>query len=139
MQERVVVVIRELMKLQGVSIRQISAKIAEEHGGSALGYTQQINRILNDPKYEPSFATVEKILSALKFSMWQLPSNLKTIEARLDHLSDEISEIKDTITQISLAIEALNSDRITNPHNDIEPVRIQCDRPSQDKRVDLSQ
>ncbi|MBW4440706.1 MAG: XRE family transcriptional regulator [Plectolyngbya sp. WJT66-NPBG17] len=111
MQERVVVVIRELMKLQGVSIRQISAKIAEEHGGSALGYTQQINRILNDPKYEPSFTTVEKVLSALKFSMWQLPSNLKTIEARLDHLSDEISEIKDTISQICLSIESLSSDR----------------------------
>ncbi|MBE9008754.1 XRE family transcriptional regulator [Pseudanabaenaceae cyanobacterium LEGE 13415] len=128
MQERVVVVIRELMKLQGVSIRQISAKIAEEHGGSALGYTQQINRILNDPKYEPSFATVEKILSALKFSMWQLPSNLKTIEARLDHLSDEISEIKETIAQISLAIETLKSDQVSDRHNDIELAGTQSDR-----------
>ncbi|MGG6266130.1 helix-turn-helix domain-containing protein [Leptolyngbya sp. AN03gr2] len=138
MQERVVVVIRELMKLQGVSIRQISAKIAEEHGGSALGYTQQINRILNDPKYEPSFATVEKVLSALKFSMWQLPSNLKTIEARLDHLSDEISEIKETIAQISLAIETLHSNQISDRHNDIEPARIQYDRLQQDKQLDPS-
>lgn len=111
MQERVVVVIRDLMKLQGVSIRQISAKIAEEHGGSALGYTQQINRILNDPSYEPSFATVEKILSALKFSLWQLPSNLKTIESRLDQLGNEISEIKETIAQLCAAIEVLSSDR----------------------------
>jgi len=110
MQEKVVAVIRELMKLQEVSIRQISAKIAEEHGGSALGYTQQINRILNDSKYEPSFATVEKILSALKFSMWQLPSNLTTIEARLDHLNDEISEIKDAIAQLCVSIEALSKD-----------------------------
>ncbi len=108
MQERVVVMIRELMKTQGVSIRQISAKIAEEQGGSALGYTQQINRILNDPKYEPSFATVEKILAALKFSMWQLPANLKTIEARLDRLSDEMSEIKSAIAQICTSIEAVS-------------------------------
>ncbi|MBD1822735.1 XRE family transcriptional regulator [Cyanobacteria bacterium FACHB-DQ100] len=111
MQERVVVVIRDLMKLQGVSIRQISARIAEEHGGSALGYTQQINRILNDPAYEPSFATVEKILSALKFSMWQLPSNLKTIESRLDKLSDEIYEIKNTVAQLCASIEAISNDR----------------------------
>ncbi|MBD1843017.1 XRE family transcriptional regulator [Cyanobacteria bacterium FACHB-63] len=110
MQERVVVVIRDLMKLQGVSIRQISARIAEEHGGSALGYTQQINRILNDPTYEPSFATVEKILSALKFSMWQLPSNLNTIESRLDQLSDEISDIKNTVAQLCASIELISND-----------------------------
>ncbi|HTL89152.1 MAG TPA: helix-turn-helix transcriptional regulator [Leptolyngbya sp.] len=102
MQEKVVAVIRELMKLQGVSIRQISAKIAEEHGGSALGYTQQINRILNDPKYEPSFATVEKILTALHFSMWQLPSNLATIEAQLDHLNHEMAEMKAAIAQLCI-------------------------------------
>lgn len=107
MQERVVEVIRELMKTQGLSIRQISAKIAEEHGGSALGYTQQINRILNDPQYEPSFATVEKILAALKFSMWQMPINLKTVEVRLDHLSREISEIKSSISQLMSEIEGL--------------------------------
>ena len=110
MQENVVEVIRELMKKQGVSIRQISAKIAEEHGGSALGYTQQINRILNDPDYEPSFSTVEKILSALKFSMWQMTpnANLKTVESRLDRLSGEIEEMKGTIHQLCQTIEHLS-------------------------------
>lgn len=109
MQERVVEVIRDLMKTQGVSIRQISAKIAEEHGGSTLGYTQQINRILNDPQYEPSFATVEKILAALKFSMWQIPLSLRTVEARLDHLSREVSEIKSSIAQLTCAIDTLTT------------------------------
>ena len=118
MQEKVVVVIRELMKLQEVSIRQISAKIAEKHGGSALGYTQQINRILNDPNYEPSFATVEKILTALKFSMWQLPSNLKTIEARLDHLNEEITEIKTAIAQLCLSIQSLPRHRDSSLRNE---------------------
>lgn len=111
MQERVVEVIRELMKTQGMSIRQISAKIAEEHGGSALGYTQQINRILNDPHYEPSFATVEKILAALKFSMWQMPLSLKTVEVRLDQLSSEISEIKSSIAQLTSSINALTKSK----------------------------
>jgi hypothetical protein len=110
MQESVVEVIRELMKTQGVSIRQISAKIAEEHGGSALGYTQQINRILNDPQYEPSFSTVEKILSALKFSMWQMTPNrhLNTVENRLDRLSEEIEDMKTTIGQLRHTIELLS-------------------------------
>lgn len=110
MQERVVEVIRDLMKAQGVSIRQISAKIAEEQGGSALGYTQQINRILNDPDYEPSFSTVEKILAALRFSLWQITpnSNLKTVETRLDYLTDELAELKSTIAQLCSSIEALS-------------------------------
>jgi hypothetical protein len=109
MQEHVVEVIRELMKTQGMSIRQISAKIAEEQGGSALGYTQQINRILNDPKYEPSFSTVEKILTALNFSIWQMPpnGNLKMVETRLDRLSEEMVEMKQTIVQLCHTIETL--------------------------------
>lgn len=108
MQGNVVEIIRELMKTQGVSIRQISAKIAQEQGGSALGYTHQINRILNDPSYEPSFSTVQKILAALKVSIWQSsPQNdIKTIETRLDRLNDEILEIKQTLLKLSDAIQA---------------------------------
>lgn len=111
MQEHVVEVIRELMKTQGMSIRQISAKIAKEQGGSALGYTQQINRILNDPNYEPSFSTVEKIFNALNFSIWQMSpnDNLKTVEARLDRLSEEMTEIRKTIVQLCLTIETLSN------------------------------
>lgn len=112
MQQRVVEVIRELMKTQGISIRQISAKIAEEQGGSALGYTQQINRILNDPEYEPSFATVEKILTALKFSVWQIPANLRAVETRLDFLTYEIAELKSSIAEIAAAIDALAKSKI---------------------------
>lgn len=112
MQQKMVEIIRDLMRTQGVSIRQISAKIAQEQGGSALGYTQQINRILNDPEYEPSFATVEKILTALKFSVWQMPANLQTLETRLDDLSDEILEIKASIAQIAASIAALTKPKI---------------------------
>ncbi|NDJ19727.1 helix-turn-helix domain-containing protein [Myxacorys almedinensis] len=109
MQEHVVEVIRELMKTQGMSIRKISAQIAKENGGSDLGYTQQINRILNDPDYDPNFSTVEKILSALKSSLWQTSLNfdIKQLESRLDRLSNDVSEMKQTIFDLSQIMGAI--------------------------------
>ncbi|MGV0023888.1 helix-turn-helix domain-containing protein [Phormidesmis priestleyi] len=109
MQGQVVEVIREMMKTQGMSIRKISAEIAKEHGGSALGYTQQIHRILNDPQYEPTFSTVEKILSALKCSLWQTSQNpdLKTIELRLEALSSDVAELKTMTASLQLAVETI--------------------------------
>ncbi len=108
MQGQVVEVIREMMKTQGMSIRKISAEIAKEHGGSALGYTQQIHRILNDPQYEPTFSTVEKILSALKCSLWQTSQpDLKTLELRLEALSSDVTELKTMTASLHLAVEAI--------------------------------
>lgn len=119
MQGQVVEVIRELMKTQGMSIRKISAEIAKEQGGSALGYTQQINRILNDPDYEPTFSTVEKILSALKCSLWQTSQNsdLRTVETQIEKLSGEIAEIKSAIAALHLSINAVGN-RLNSPAND---------------------
>lgn len=110
MQEQMVDVIRELMKTQGMSIRKISAEIAKEHGGSDLGYTQQISRILNDPSYDPNFSTVEKVLTALKCSLWQTnqTTDLKIVETRLDQLSDDIAEIKSTIADLCLALAEIS-------------------------------
>jgi DNA-binding phage protein len=121
MQGQVVEVIREMMKTQGMSIRKISAEIAKEHGGSALGYTQQIHRILNDSSYEPTFSTVEKILSALKCSLWQTSQNpdLKTIELRLDHLSSDLAEVKSTIASLHLAVAAIVTH--LSPASEISP------------------
>jgi hypothetical protein len=109
MQEKMAEMIRELMKIQGMSIRKISAEIAKEHGGSALGYTQQIHRILNDPAYDPNFSTVAKILSALKCSLWQTNSNcqLKDLEARLDRLDNEMIEIKSTLISLALTLQTI--------------------------------
>lgn len=111
MQGQVVEVIREMMKTQGMSIRKISAQIAKDHGGSALGYTQQINRILNDPAYEPTFSTVEKILTALKCSLWQTSQNsdLKSMETQLEQLHSDIAEIKATIAALHRSIDALTT------------------------------
>lgn len=88
--------IRELMQTQRMSVRKISAQIAREHGGSSLGYTQQINRILNDPDYDPTFSTVQKILAALNCSLWQTPTvtDLGRLEHRLDQLSEDMAELK---------------------------------------------
>ncbi len=117
MQEQMVDVIRELMKTQGMSIRKISAEIAREHGGSALGYTQQISRILNDPSYDPNFSTVEKILTALKCSLWQTnqTTDLKIVETRLDQLSGDVADMKLTIANLCLALEEI-SDRLDLPN-----------------------
>lgn len=117
MQEQMVDVIRELMKTQGMSIRKISAEIAREHGGSALGYTQQISRILNDPSYDPNFSTVEKILTALKCSLWQTnqTTDLKIVETRLDQLGSDVADMKSTIADLCLALEEI-SDRLDLPN-----------------------
>ncbi|MCY7274075.1 MAG: helix-turn-helix transcriptional regulator [Phormidesmis sp. CAN_BIN44] len=117
MQEQMVDVIRELMKTQGMSIRKISAEIAREYGGSALGYTQQISRILNDPSYDPNFSTVEKILTALKCSLWQTnqTTDLKIVETRLDQLSGDVADMKSTIADLCLALEEI-SDQLDLPN-----------------------
>jgi hypothetical protein len=109
MQEQMAEMIRELMKTQGMSIRKISAEIAREHGGSALGYTQQIHRILNDPAYDPNFSTVEKILTALKCSLWQTNQNseLKNLETRLEQFGHDLAEMKSVIADLNLALQAI--------------------------------
>jgi transcriptional regulator with XRE-family HTH domain len=112
MQENVVELIRELMKTQQMSIRKISARIAKEHGGSALGYTQQINRILNDSDYDPNFSTVQKVLAALNCSFWQLTTtqtnfDFKAIEGRLDRLETEIADLKLAVDQLRGSVEGL--------------------------------
>lgn len=114
--------IRELMQTQGMSIRKISAQIAQKHGGSALGYTQQINRILNDPTYDPTFATVEKVLAALNCSLWQTPTPLGATEVavfppesdrthaihqRLEYLSHEVAEMKLLLKALCVTVEQL--------------------------------
>jgi hypothetical protein len=112
MQENVVELIRDLMKTQQMSIRKISARIAKEHGGSALGYTQQINRILNDSDYDPNFSTVQKVLSALNCSFWQLTTTAanvdsKAIEGRLDRLDTEMADLRLAVEQLRGSVEEL--------------------------------
>lgn len=119
MQGHLVEVIRDLMKVQGMSVRKISAEIAKEHGGSALGYTHQINRILNDPDYDPNFSTVEKILSALKFSLWQSPpvSHIQPLETRLDQLTMDMTEMKSAIADLRQAFEVFLRTEQQNAEN----------------------
>lgn len=112
MQENVVELIRDLMKTQQMSIRKISARIAKEQGGSAMGYTQQINRILNDPDYDPNFSTVQKVLAALNCSFWQATvspprSDLKSVEERLDRLDSDVTEIKTAVEQLQRSLSDL--------------------------------
>lgn len=115
MQANMVELIRELMKTQQMSIRKISARIAKEQGGSALGYTQQINRILNDPDYDPTFSTVQKILSALNYSFWQMPqainpgneSDLNQLNTRLDQLSTDVAELKMVLNNLHLCVTTI--------------------------------
>ncbi|HEY9908156.1 MAG TPA: hypothetical protein V6D18_11210 [Thermosynechococcaceae cyanobacterium] len=102
MQGQVVELIRELMQTQRMSVRKISAQIAREHGGSDLGYTQQINRILNDPDYDPNFSTVQKVLAALNCSLWQSApaSGLERMDARIDRLGQDIAALKATVDRL---------------------------------------
>ncbi len=118
MQGQVVELIRELMQTQRLSVRKISAKIAQEHGGSDLGYTQQINRILNDPDYDPTFSTVQKILAALNYSLWQSPpqSDLDRLDLRLDRLTEDLSAMQQTLNSLCTSVQVLTqhlSDRPT--------------------------
>ncbi len=101
--------IRELMQTQRMSVRKISAQIAKDHGGSALGYTQQINRILNDPDYDPTFATVQKILAALNYSLWQTYTNpsWETLESRFDRVDRDLADLKATVNALYLAVHLL--------------------------------
>ncbi len=112
MQENIVELIRDLMKTQRMSIRKISARIAKEQGGSAMGYTQQINRILNDPDYDPNFSTVQKVLAALNCSFWQATvsnphSDFKGLEERIDHLDSDLTDIKTAVQQLQRSLNDL--------------------------------
>jgi transcriptional regulator with XRE-family HTH domain len=131
MQGNIAELIRELMELQQISIRKVSARIAEQHEGSIHGYTQQVSRILNDPSYDPSLSTVQKILSALNVSLWQvskapqpkeLPvpqtiasqtvasqtaADLQQVSDRLDQLSTDVVAIKLSLSDLQQSITAL--------------------------------
>lgn len=111
MQGYVVELIRELMQTQHMSIRKISAQIAKKHGGSAMGYTQQISRILNDPDYDPTFSTVQKILAALNVSLWQpmaTPSNFEGLETQLHQLSQDVETLKTTVDGLHGSVRSLS-------------------------------
>lgn len=114
MQGNVPEVIRQLMDAQQLSVRKVSARIAAQHGGSEHGYTQQINRILNDPTYDPSLTTVQKILSALNVSLWQVsqtsqsePNQLESLNHQYTKLSQELGEVKRSIDQLNQAVTTL--------------------------------
>ena len=109
MQGRVVELIRELMQTQRMSVRKISAEIAKEHGGSDLGYTQQINRILNDPDYDPTFSTVQKILAALNCSLWQSApgTNLDRPDPRIDRVTADLASLKITLDSLCESVQVL--------------------------------
>ncbi len=114
MQGSIADVIRELMTAQQLSVRKVSALIAEKYGGSAYGYTQQISRLLNDPDYDPTLSTVQKILAALNVSFWQVdrmtashPVHPAPLEQQLDHLSTEVAELKQGITDLQQSVSTL--------------------------------
>jgi transcriptional regulator with XRE-family HTH domain len=107
--------IRELMETQQLSVRKVSARIAEKYGGSAYGYTQQISRILNDPNYDPTLSTVLKILSALNVSFWQLGKeatpppgpDLHQFMRGLEQLNTDVAELKQGLTQLQDVVAAI--------------------------------
>jgi transcriptional regulator with XRE-family HTH domain len=117
MQGNVSEIIRELMEAQQLSVRKVSARIAEKHGGSIYGYTQQISRILNDPNYDPTLTTVQKILSALNVSLWQInqqpnssyPLELKYLATRLDQLSNDVADLKLGLAELQKSVGVLLS------------------------------
>ncbi len=117
------------METQQLSVRKVSARIAEQHGGSVHGYTQQVSRILNDPTYDPSLSTVRKILSALNVSFWQMsimpPPNthvdVDTLGDRLDRLTAEVADLKLGLADLHQAITTLihqgrSADAAATPH-----------------------
>jgi len=118
MQGNIAELIRELMELQQTSIRKVSARVAAQHGGSIHGYTQQISRILNDSTYDPSLSTVQKILSALNVSLWQVsqahqtklpqtPTDLQQFSDRLEQLSTDVVAIKLILIDVQQSIATL--------------------------------
>jgi transcriptional regulator with XRE-family HTH domain len=117
MQGNVSEIIRELMEAQQLSVRKVSARIAEKHGGSIYGYTQQISRILNDPNYDPTLTTVQKILSALNVSLWQInqqpnssyPLELQYLATRLDQLSNDVADLKLGLAELQKSVGVLLS------------------------------
>jgi transcriptional regulator with XRE-family HTH domain len=117
MQGNVSEIIRELMAAQQLSVRKVSARIAEKHGGSIYGYTQQISRILNDPDYDPTLTTVQKILSALNVSLWQInqqstpnyPLELQYLATRLDQLSNDVADLRLGLAELQKSVTVLLS------------------------------
>ncbi|HEY9621242.1 MAG TPA: helix-turn-helix transcriptional regulator [Crinalium sp.] len=115
MQGNIAELIRELMDVQQLSVRKVSARIAEKHGGSVYGYTQQISRILNDPTYDPTLSTVQKILSALNVSFWQVsqPSEVQQtsdwhqLTTRLDQISADVADLKLGLTEVRSVLEQM--------------------------------
>lgn len=114
MQGNVPELIRQLMDAQQLSVRKVSARIAAQHGGSEHGYTQQINRILNDSTYDPSLTTVQKILSALNVSLWQVsqtnqsePDQLELLHQQYTKLSQEVGEVRRSVDELSQAVKTL--------------------------------
>jgi transcriptional regulator with XRE-family HTH domain len=112
MQGNIAELIRELMELQQTSIRKVSARVAEQHGGSIHGYTQQISRILNDPSYDPSLSTVQKILSALNVSLWQVskapqPKNLSAKGSSTPQTAVDLQQVSDRLDQLSTDVVAI--------------------------------
>jgi transcriptional regulator with XRE-family HTH domain len=115
------------MELQQLSVRKVSARIAEKHGGSVYGYTQQVSRILNDPTYDPTLSTVQKILSALNVSLWQVSraadteprSQLQQLNDRFDQLSSDVASLKSELISLQQSIVALTAavqgDRASSP------------------------
>lgn len=114
--------IRELMTVQQLSVRKVSARIAEVHGGSAVGYTQQISRILNDPTYDPTLSTVQKIFSALNVSFWQTSTrtslektnlplvespHLNQLESRLDQLTTDVADLRSIVVDVQQSVAAI--------------------------------
>lgn len=105
------------MAAQQLSVRKVSARIAEKHGGSIYGYTQQISRILNDPDYDPTLTTVQKILSALNVSLWQInqqstpnyPLELQYLATRLDQLSNDVADLRLGLAELQKSVTVLLS------------------------------
>ncbi len=113
MQESVVDLIRTRMKLQKISIRRLSSRIAAANGGSDLGFTQQIHRILNDPNYDPSFSTVDKILVALGTSPFQ---PLET-DYQLRQMDQKLQQIQQTLEALNLRLDQLESQLLPRSRN----------------------
>jgi len=122
MQGNIAELIRELMELQQMSIRKVSARVAEQHGGSIHGYTQQISRILNDPSYDPSLSTVQKILSALNVSLWQVSKAPQPKE--LPAKGAKESSTPQTVASQTAADLQQVSDRLDQLHTDVVAIKL---------------
>jgi transcriptional regulator with XRE-family HTH domain len=104
MQGNLAELIRELMDVQQLSVRKVSARIAEKHGGSVYGYTQQVSRILNDPTYDPTLSTVQKILSALNVSFWQVSQASENGQPDWQQLTTQLAQLRADVADLKLGL-----------------------------------